>query len=97
MKLHHAVSYAVAGWFLMTPPIRGGSVDLRAPVAEWNIEGRYASAIACRDAKDEEIKAVTSPKTGWSVSSNAAEKRATIKAIQAEQCVANKDPRLQEK
>ncbi len=70
---------------------------MRAPMAEWNVEGRYDSATECRDAKDEETRAITSSQTGWSVSSSDAEKRTTIKAIQAEQCVSNNDPRLKEK
>jgi hypothetical protein len=97
MKVHHAISSALAGWLLMTPPIRSGSVDLSAPLAEWNIESRYDSAAQCQDAKDKEVKAVTSSEAGWSVSSSAAEKRATIKAIQADKCVAGKDPRLEER
>src|SRR5262249_10458713 len=93
-RLHYSVSSVLIGWYLMAAPIRGGAVELRAPLTEWNIEGRYDSAADCRDAKDQETKAVISPQTGWSVSSNDAEKRATIKAIQAEKCVASKDPRL---
>src|SRR5579859_7550255 len=77
-KLHHAAASVLVGWYLITPPIKGASVELRAPLAEWIIESRHDSAAECRKAKKEETEEIVSPQTGWSVSTNSEIGRAHV-------------------
>jgi hypothetical protein len=97
MKLHNAATSTLIAWYLISPPIKGGSAELRAPLAKWDIESRYDSAAECRKAKTAEAEEIVSAQTGWSVSNNGAEKRAIIEAITAEKCVASDDPKLQKR
>jgi hypothetical protein len=97
MRLYHLAASLLVGWYLIAPPIKGGSVELSAPLAKWNIEGRYHSAGECRDAKKAEAEEIVSTQTGWSVAASNVEKHAVIKAVEAEKCVPSNDPGLQKK
>ena len=64
MNFHHAATVALAGWYLMMPPI--GSVESRRnpatgsyvaysthPLDTWELLGSYNSAAACAKALDQ--------------------------------------------
>jgi len=49
-KLCCAAALALAGWYLMLPPITlepNPHVDVGAPLSQWFIEGNYGSTGAC--------------------------------------------------
>jgi hypothetical protein len=51
MKLHHAAALAVAGWYLMIPPLGSdGRRDDSAPLPQWKIRGSFDTAVECADA-----------------------------------------------
>ena len=62
MKLRHVAALALVGWYLLCPPMRFDHLEnpsdrprifLNAPLAEWDIQGRYDSAQECESAKVE--------------------------------------------
>ena len=51
MKLHHTAALAVAGWYLMMPPLGSdGRRDDSAPLPQWKIRGSFDTAVECTDA-----------------------------------------------
>src|ERR1700728_2500132 len=56
MKLCHAATLALTGWFLISPPVmrvprRGDIVNPAANLRYWKIRGSYESSSDCDDAK----------------------------------------------
>jgi hypothetical protein len=56
MKLRHTAAFALAGWYLMSPPVmriprRGSIVNHDAQLRYWKIRGSYESSDDCDDAK----------------------------------------------
>jgi hypothetical protein len=44
MKLHHTAALAMAGWYMMMPPLGSdGRRDDSAPLPQWKISGRRHS------------------------------------------------------
>jgi hypothetical protein len=49
MKLYHAAALTLAGWYLMTPPLKaGGRYDTAAPLSKWRVESGFGSGQDCR-------------------------------------------------
>jgi hypothetical protein len=105
MKPRHAAALAIAGWYLMIPPIDAhNKVDAHAPMSKWKKGVRFGSEKECDDSLQD---AVANPMTE---SEYRAAERATLKAkmhplSQSEMkkrtaesvCVAADDPRLKAK
>lgn len=55
MKLRrvHAATLALAGWYLMIPPVSGGKVAEHAALSQWQIAARFDSATECAAKKAE--------------------------------------------
>jgi hypothetical protein len=50
MKLHHAAALALAGWYLMLPPIGDGTPEVTAPLSRWEILFPYDTARDCQSS-----------------------------------------------
>ncbi len=88
MKLPHATALALAGWYLMYPPVgpRGQSLTA-APLADWKHEGSFDTAKEC------EI-------TRWGIQQNPpdlSKNHDLVAGIAAAECLASDDPRLSSK
>ncbi len=95
MKFRHAAAFALAGWYLITPPVlcdRGRcTVESETPTWQWHRSQAMADAYSCEDfritvgdaigdeMKDREVRDTYS------------------KALAAGLCVSESDPRLKEK
>jgi hypothetical protein len=56
MKLHHTAALAVAGWYLIMPPLGSdGRRDDSAPLPQWKIRGSFDTAVECVDALAEQL------------------------------------------
>jgi len=108
MNLRHAAALALAGWYLMTPPIEsclgafsGGSCK-KTPLSKWQIGATRDSLADC-----EESKAVWIEKGRMYLGRSDARSRtrglrmapdeASYLADTEATCVASDDPRLKEK
>ena len=50
-KFLHSTIIASVGWYLMVPPIHGGTIDYAAPLSQWQIAADYATEDWCEAAK----------------------------------------------
>jgi hypothetical protein len=83
MKARHAAALALASWYLLMPPLRGGKPDDQAPIPAWTVFRKFDSTAACREWKYRlETRARKTGKYG---------PRPHF------MCVASDDPRLKEK
>jgi hypothetical protein len=81
MKPRHTAALALAGWYLMVPPMYGHhEIDGDAPLSEWQIVESFDTAEKC-SAYEVKLKIRNSPR--WRV------KRVSLGA-----CIASDDPRL---
>jgi hypothetical protein len=48
MKVHHAAAIAVAGWYLMMPPLGNGKVYLNAPLSMWQVVASLETLEDCK-------------------------------------------------
>ncbi len=100
MKLAHAAALALAGWYLLMPPMGklGGDVLLYEPLSQWAHEGAYDTAAACEAARASAItdaqKILDLPNQGPYI---ATVRQQQYNATASEQCIASDDPRLKEK
>jgi hypothetical protein len=52
MKPLHAAALALASWYLLTPPLRGGGKpDAQAPISAWTVFRKFDSTAACQEWK----------------------------------------------
>ncbi len=57
MKPRHAAALALAGWYLIAPPLdSGGNVLGKTPLPQWQIIASYDSAYACQESKSNEMQ-----------------------------------------
>jgi hypothetical protein len=84
MKPRHAAALALASWYLLTPPLRGGGKpDAQAPISAWTVFRKFDSTAACQEWKYKlETRARKSGRYG---------PRPVF------MCIASDDPRLKEK
>jgi hypothetical protein len=119
MRLRHAAALALIavcacskqskGWYLMTPPIEGATVNKSAPLAKWEVKQSFDSANSCEtnlDAnKDLAEKAWLHPETqqepkDWKFlppEGWTAWVKANSTQFQHAVCIASDDPRLNAK
>lgn len=82
MSLRHVAAFALAGWYLMMPPIgKDGFPDTHAPLREWTIVGSFDSADDCEGTY---VRLSNKPQKG----------RVNKLLVQADTCIATDDPRL---
>ena len=84
MRLCHAAALALAGWYLIAPPIRNGWILRDAPLKEWDKLVFYKHLNHC-----ERQKQVDSKPTDW-----VPETKQTLQVLRLEQCITSDDPRL---
>jgi len=93
MKSRHAAALVLVGWILMSPPMRGmetpPTIDLKASLEEWDLEGTYDSATACAEAK--RLNEASSDANAWAIPEQ--RRLSVYKAVWA-LCIATDDPRL---
>jgi hypothetical protein len=91
-KLRHGTALALAGWYLIAPPVKPcpgecgadrQQIDLRAPLSRWQLIESFDSAEICKQY-EVELKLTASTNIAWT------------RAHQSE-CIASDDPRLKEK
>jgi hypothetical protein len=93
MKLHHAATLALVGWYLMYPPINGKApnlyVDSAASLSRWDIENFYGSKAKC-----DHWKAIWNSDEAWRTGANS---HPPMRAAFAKSlCVSADDPRIKE-
>jgi len=106
MNLRHAAALALAGWYFIMPPTRinrlpkGNSVvnmDIKAPLSQWQIVGRFDSTKDCNEYPDQ-LRKMQRETENPNIS--AVEKRneeATMNILLAKsRCNSTDDPRLKE-
>ncbi len=91
MKLRraHAAALALAGWYLMMPPISGDKLVEHAALSQWQIAASFDSAREC-DAKKQEF-ASQSQKL---ISDASPSVQLLARAEALAQCIDSADPRL---
>ena len=91
MKLRraHAAALALAGWYLMMPPISGDKLLEHAALSQWQIAASFDSAREC-DAKKKEF---ASQSEKLSSDANPSVKL-FARAESLAQCIDSADPRL---
>ena len=103
MKPRHAAALALVGWYFMIPPARTGpkgivNMHAEAPLARWQIVGRFDSTKDCTQYSDQ---LRTMQRESENPNASAIEKRneeATMNLVLAKaRCIATDDPRLKEK
>ena len=105
MKSRHAISLAIAAWYLMIPPIDAtNKVDAKAPMMTWRKSVKFDSKDQCEQSLKDVIEHPTTP------AEYQAAAKATLKArmrplsqsemtkrMAESQCVAEDDPRIKAK
>jgi hypothetical protein len=90
MKIRHAAVLAVAGWYLMVPPLDMATHKLNPdePLAAWHNFGSYDHASACSSDREKQLNF-------WLSKGSLSEgERLTVEGLQSYQCIATDDPRL---
>ena len=84
MKVHHAATLAIAGWYLMTPPSQaGGRYDTAAPLSKWRVESGFGSDQDCRKTIDDLRQRAS-----------AQGRRDDAEELNVAKCVSTDDPRI---
>jgi hypothetical protein len=92
MKTHQA-ALALAGWYLMAPPLGGGAIKTTAPLEQWRVVAAFDSADKCNDRQKQDLEdAHERART----TENSREREAALVMTQC-QCIASDDPRLKGK
>jgi hypothetical protein len=93
MKLRHTAAFALVGWYLMMPPIKGGDVNEGAPISHWGIISSYDTATECQNFLDAESKKT---KANLPAEGQPPTNRTQRYALETElsACIASDDPRL---
>lgn len=93
MKVLRASAIALVGWYLILPPRTPSGVDSRAPLARWTKYKDYESAGECAlgkvDLQNRARGAFGDPSLELTLRQR--------EQFQAADCIADDDPRLQEK
>jgi hypothetical protein len=84
MKPSHAAALALAGWYLMLPPMQGGHPNERAPLSQWTIIGSFNTAKECNKL----LEADAESRTHFTVTDE------PLLRASAAECIAADDPRF---
>ena len=61
MKRALSCILAIAGWYLLYPPVNhDGSPYAQAPLARWEIDSSYGTAVDCNEAHHSDLSAMRS-------------------------------------
>jgi hypothetical protein len=99
MKPRHAAALALVGWYLIAPPPRSsdGVIDPKAPLSEWQIEGRFDTIEECRAFPDRQIEIMRGFYAEHPEISESEHRRDdAARKFPGSQCIATDDPRLKE-
>jgi hypothetical protein len=92
MKHGFACILAIAGWYLLYPPVNhNGFPDLQASISKWETDSSYATAVDCTTAHRGDLSAVRSGKVNPADSEDA---HNAFLQTRAGRCVRSDDPRL---
>ena len=103
MTARHAAALALAGWYLMSPPISypatKGLSDKDAPLSTWYLQRSFDSAEECERARRKADDEASRKIHGLAESHSIIERQqAQILALdKLDRCVETDDPRLEEK
>ena len=87
MNLRHTAALALAGWYLMGPPMNSDlKVDDSAPISQWKIMLSFDTAAECEKKRAQTLREIAPRKQDAPYSDIAS----------ASVCVATDDPRLKE-
>jgi hypothetical protein len=87
MKHKLACIIAIAGWYLLYPPVtRNSGPDSYPALSRWHIDGSYGSAADCHEAHRSDLNALQGLK----------QEPHDFLQVQVGRCVATDDPRLAE-
>ena len=93
MKTYHA-ALALAGWYLMAPPLGGGGgIKTTAPLGQWRVVAAFDSADKCNDRQKQDLQDAHEKAT---TTEDSREREAALVMTQC-QCIASDDPRLKGK
>jgi len=91
VKLRHAAAFALAGWYLMLPPLEKPN----APLSQWKILARVDSEAECQGERKGIMDDAENDETGDSALVTFETSRGEKQFIaRAAVCVAASDPRL---
>jgi hypothetical protein len=84
MKLHLAAVLAMAGWYLMTPPLQdNGRYDTSAPLSKWRVESGFGNGQDCKKTVADLIERASKQA-----------RRDDLQELKVAQCVSADDPRI---
>jgi hypothetical protein len=85
----HAAALALAGWYLMMPPMTGDKLLEHAPLSQWQIAARFDSAAECAAKKKE-----FASQSQTLINDASASVQRLARAESLARCVDSADPRL---
>jgi len=99
VKKYHALAVALVGWYLMVPPIAGGSeksfVDFDAPLSTWFLSQSFDTAKECARARNKKYVEASSEERKIPLSELRTSPRLPILIDDMfNSCIASNDPRL---
>jgi hypothetical protein len=97
MKLHHAATLALFGWYLMVAPHNGGALkpfDYHAPLSTWEKSASYDSKADCEKARSTRISERQDKSDEIKSRKTKRILQHAIEGLQHGQCVSADDPRL---
>jgi hypothetical protein len=92
MRLRHASALALAGWYLMVPPIKPhGEPDIHARFSKWAMDGSFDRATSCEARYHDFLDQAFTNRPTDHIDPQA---ERLFWQSQAAQCIATDDPRL---
>jgi hypothetical protein len=91
MKLHHAASLVLVGWYLMAPPMdKPDHFDTSAPLGRWSTTASFDTAAEC-------TKAQAQGELAYSQGEPTPEHKLMLQMWAQSACIATDDPRLKQR
>jgi hypothetical protein len=92
MKRSLACIIAIAGWYLLYPPVNhNGSPDSQASLSKWEIDSSYGMVVDCTSAHRSDLSAM---RGGNGNPGNSEDAENAFLQTRAGRCVRSDDPRL---
>ncbi len=90
MKLLHAATLSLLGWYLIAPPARlavgTAATDAATPLVKWQVVSKFDTANECETGRLQ-----------WQAAAASGKLEPLKRAISQERCVSADDPRLKPK
>jgi len=90
---YRAAALALAGWYLMAPPLGGGGIKATAPLGQWRVVAAFDNADKCNDRQKLDLKEAHEKAR---TTEDSREREAALVMTQC-QCIASDDPRIKGK